>query len=88
MNINHNVKINIPQIMASASKTENPARKGVRWPLALSYAARQLDCTPQHLGRVLNNQAPSYGIREGYEQLVKIYGSTATAARGPRRKRS
>lgn len=70
--------------MASATKTKSAPRKGSRWPLALTYAAVHLGCTPQHLSRVLNGQVPSYGVREGYDLLVKSHGTTATSARGPR----
>lgn len=61
-------------------------RRGNRWPLSLDYAARKLGCNTQHLGCVLRDRRPGYGLKEQYYALAEKCAANATAERPSRRR--
>ena len=69
----------------SSPRLDKP-RRGNRWPLSLDYAARKLGVTAQHLGCVLRDLRPSYGLKEQYNALAAQCAANATNNRPSRRR--
>jgi hypothetical protein len=54
--------------------------KGRKWPVALTSAAKRLDCTPSHLARVLKDERSSSRLKARYQALADELAAEGRAA--------